>query len=75
MPQTTPNWLCNNYETGNIGKANHVRFDEGMNNLPANLIPLNQLDLKHVENGTSLLPRLTKLMLIKSSNALFARLQ
>ena len=36
---------------GYIGKTNHVCFDEGMNDLPSNLIPPNQRDLERVEQG------------------------
>ena len=48
---TTQNCLRYNCETGNIGKANYVCFDEGMHDLPANLIPPNKHDLGYVEQG------------------------
>ena len=51
VPHTTRNCLWYNCETGYIGKANHMRFVEGMNDLPSNLIPLNQCDLECVEQG------------------------
>ena len=46
-------WKClwYSWETGYIGKANHVCFDKVMNDLPSNLIPPNQHDLEHVEQG------------------------
>ena len=49
VPHTTQNCLGYNCNTGKIGKASHVRFDEGMNDLLSNLIPPKQHDLEHVE--------------------------
>ena len=51
VPHTTQNCLWYNCETSYIGKASHVRFDEGMDDLPSNLISLNQHHLERVEQG------------------------
>ena len=49
IPQTKRNILWYNCETGNIDPANHVKFDEGMNNLPFKNFPPSQQDLEHAE--------------------------
>ena len=51
VPHTMRNIKWYNYDTGKIGTVNHVRFDEGMNNLPFDLIPPSQRDLELVEQG------------------------
>ena len=45
IPHTVKTILWYNYETGKIDPANHVRFDEGMNDLPYKLLPPNQYNL------------------------------
>ena len=51
LPHITRNCLWYNCEIGYISKANHVRFDKGMNDLPSNLISSNQPYLECVEQG------------------------
>ena len=50
-PHTKQNILWYNYDTGSNGGANHVTFDEGMNDLPFNNLPPNQRDLERAELG------------------------
>ena len=49
IPQTVQNILWYNCETGKMGPANHVKFDEGMNDLPFKHLPPNQQDLEYAE--------------------------
>ena len=51
IPRTTRNLLWYNCETGKIGDANHATFDEGMNDLPFNMLPPNQRALERAELG------------------------
>ena len=51
IPCTVQNILWYNCVTGKIGPTNHVKFDEGMNDLPFNLLPPNQRDLEPVKQG------------------------
>ena len=51
VPRTHQNILWYNCETGNIGPANHVTFDEGMNDLPFKMLPPNQRDLERAKQG------------------------
>ena len=51
VPCTKRNLLWYNCDTGNIGSANYVTFDEGMNDLPFNNLPPNQRDLERAELG------------------------
>ena len=51
IPRTTRNILWYNCETGNVGPASHVTFDEGMNDLPFKMLPPNQHDLERAELG------------------------
>ena len=48
VPHTTRNCLWYNRETCYIGKGNHLRFDESINDLPSNLTPPNQRGLERV---------------------------
>ena len=49
IPRTKRNILWYNCETSKIGDANHVTFDEGMNDLPFKMLPPNQRDLERAE--------------------------
>ena len=51
VPCTKRNTLWYNCDTGFIGGANHVTFDEEMNDLPFNNLPTNQRDLERAELG------------------------
>ena len=41
-------YIC---DTGYIGPVNHVQFDEGINGLPFERIPLDQCDLEQARQG------------------------
>ena len=51
VPRTVRNILWYNCETGNIGPANHITFDKGMNDLPFKMLPPNQRNLERAEQG------------------------
>ena len=51
LPNTTKNVLWFDPETSNTKIAKHVRFDEGMNDLPFDEIPPNVLHLQRVRQG------------------------
>ena len=51
IPWTVKNILWYNCETDNIWPANHVKFDEGMNDLPFKNLHPNQRDLERAEQG------------------------
>ena len=51
VPCTVCNIFWYNCETGNIGPANHVTFDKGMNDLIFKMLSPNQRDLEHAERG------------------------
>ena len=49
IPQTVQNILWYNCETGKIEPANHVKFDEGINDLPFKILLPNQRGLERAE--------------------------
>ena len=51
VPCMKRNILWYNCDTGHIGPVNHVKFDEGMNDLPFNNLPPNQRDLERAKLG------------------------
>ena len=51
IPQTVQNILWYNCESGKFVPANHVKFNEGMNDLPFKLLPPNQRDSERAEQG------------------------
>ena len=53
-PHNTRNVLCNDVHTHRIKLAPHVRFDEGMNELPMPDTPLNVQHIQRVDNGQPL---------------------
>ena len=57
IPRIVRNIVWYNCETGNIGPANHVKFDEGMNDLPYKNVTPNQRDLEGAEQGDKFLAK------------------
>ena len=51
LPNTTRNIIWYNPETKKVGYAKHARFDEGMNDLPAPMIPPNVVHLQRSQTG------------------------
>jgi hypothetical protein len=60
LPATLKNILWYDVETHQVKIAFHVRFDEGMNDLPHSAIPLNVQHLHRVCDGVSLPPEPSK---------------
>jgi hypothetical protein len=56
LPHTTKNLLWYDLETHRVKIAFHARFDEGMNDLPADSIPPNVQHLQRVRDGLPLEP-------------------
>jgi hypothetical protein len=54
LPNTTKNIVWYDPETNRVKTAKHARFDEGMNDLPTDLIPPNVVHLQRVQNGEAL---------------------
>jgi len=54
IPNTDKNIIWYDTETHVVKIAKHVRFDEGMNNLPPNLVPPNVVHLQCTQNGEPL---------------------
>jgi len=54
IPNTDKNVIWYDTETHVVKIAKHVRFDEGMNNLPPALVPLNGVHLQRMQNGEPL---------------------
>ena len=51
MPNTTRNILWYDEETHHVNIATHVRFDEGMNDLPHDMLPPNVTHLQRLQAG------------------------
>ena len=51
VPHTTQNIQWYNVNTHKVKNAGHVRFDEGMNDLPYHLAPPNPLNLQYAKNN------------------------
>jgi len=54
IPNTDKNVIWYDTETHVVKIAEHVRFDEGMNDLPPDLVPPNVVHLQHTQNGEPL---------------------
>jgi len=54
IPNTDKNIIWYDTETHVVKIAKHVRFDEGMNDLPPNLVPPNVVHLQRTQNGEPL---------------------
>ena len=54
MPNTDKNIIWYDTETHVVKIAKHVPFDEGMNDLPPDLMPLNVVHLQRTQNGEPL---------------------
>jgi len=54
IPNTDKNIIWYDTETHVVKIAKHVRFDEGMNDLPPDLVPPNVVHLQHTQNGEPL---------------------
>jgi len=54
IPNTDKNILWYDTETHAVKIAKHVRFDEGMNDLPPDLVPPNVVHLQRTQNGEPL---------------------
>ena len=52
MPNTTRNILWYDEETHCVKIATHIRFDEGMNDLPHDMLPPNVMHLQRLQDGT-----------------------
>ena len=54
IPNTNKNIIWYDIETHVVKIAKHVRFDEGMNDLPPDLVPPNVVHLQRTQNGEPL---------------------
>jgi len=54
IPNTDKNIIWYDTEPHVVKIAKHVRFDEGMNDLPPDLVPPNVVHLQHTQNGEPL---------------------
>ena len=75
VPCTHRNILWYNCEIRNIGPANHVTFNEGINDLPFKMFPPNQCDPERAEQGDKLSAEPEKLVLKMSYNCMSILLQ
>jgi len=54
IPNADKNIIWYDTETHVVKIAKHVHFDEGMNDLPPDLVPPNVVDLQRAQNGEPL---------------------